>query len=421
MITNAYLPHVGGVARSVDRFSKEFRRRGHRVLVVAPEFNNMENDDPNVVRVPAIKNFNESGFSVRLPIPGLLSRRLEEFQPDIVHSHHPFLLGDTAMRVATLRNLPLVFTHHTMYEQYTHYVPGDSNWMKQFAKDMATTYANLCDCVIAPSESVAQILRQRGVETRIERIPTGIDLNRFDRGDSAQGRHRWSVRNDQFVIGHVGRLSKEKNLEFLANAVAQYVQNDPRALFLVVGEGHTKEKIASIFHRQGLANQLRLTSALKEEQLINAYHAMNVFVFSSLSETQGMVVAESMAAHLPVIALDAPGVREIVEDKVNGRLLSTHNETAFCQALHWIANRTPEEYQQLCQKARHRAEHFSATECADRVLNIYPSVAAKRNQARHEEENPWNKTIRLLETEWNLWRKRGEMATDALLDRILNA
>lgn len=420
-MTNAYLPHVGGVARSVDRFTREFRRRGHRVLVVAPEFDNMQDDDPDVVRLPAIKNFNESGFSVRLPVPGLLSRRLEEFQPDIVHSHHPFLLGDTAMRVATLRNLPLVFTHHTMYEEYTHYVPGDSEWMKQFAKEMATTYANLCDCVIAPSESIAQIITERGVNTRIVSIPTGIDLERFAHGDGQQVRRKWSINDDQFVIGHVSRLSREKNLEFLANAVARHLQQNAQGLFLVVGDGQMKEKISAIFQEHNLADQLRLTGALHGEELVNAYHAMNVFAFSSLSETQGMVVAEAMGAHLPVIALDAPGIREVVEDKENGRLLSAQDETEFSRALDWVGKLSTEDYHRLCEGAGQSAKQFSTSACADRLLGLYPGVAAERNKARKEENNPWNKMLRLLETEWNLWRKRGEVATDALLDRILKA
>ena len=130
MFTNTYLPHVGGVARSVSTFARDLVHLGLEVAVVAPHFQG-EDPDQNarvqVMRVPAIQNFNGSDFSVRLPIPFALSERIEAFNPDLIHSHHPFLLGDTAMRVARQRELPLVFTHHTMYEWYTHYVPFDSH------------------------------------------------------------------------------------------------------------------------------------------------------------------------------------------------------------------------------------------------------------------------------------------------------
>lgn len=126
MITNTYTPHVGGVARSVEAFTTAYRERGHEVLVVCPEFENAPEEGSGVVRVPAIQRFNGSDFSVVLMAPRWLRRKVEAFRPDLVHSHHPFLLGATAVRLARMLDVPLVFTHHTMYEHYTHYVPGDS-------------------------------------------------------------------------------------------------------------------------------------------------------------------------------------------------------------------------------------------------------------------------------------------------------
>jgi glycosyltransferase involved in cell wall biosynthesis len=126
MMTNTYSPFVGGVARSVESFTEEFRRRGHRVMVVAPASPGAHKSEADVLRIPAIQKFNGSDFSLRLPVPGFLFSALEKFRPDVVHSHHPYLLGDTALRISALRNVPLVFTHHSMYEKFTHYVSGDS-------------------------------------------------------------------------------------------------------------------------------------------------------------------------------------------------------------------------------------------------------------------------------------------------------
>src|SRR5919109_613171 len=174
MFTNTYLPHVGGVARSVSSYEEEFCRRGHDVRIVAPEFEGAENSTGRVLRTPAIQHFNGSDFSVRIPQPGLMADYVDDFKPDILHSHHPFLLGDSALRMAWSRRLPLVFTYHTMYEQYTHYVPLDSEALKRFVIQMSTDYCNLCSHVVAPSESVAVLLRQRGITTPITSIPTGI-------------------------------------------------------------------------------------------------------------------------------------------------------------------------------------------------------------------------------------------------------
>src|SRR5512144_419241 len=119
MVTNTFTPYVGGVANSVASFAAEYRRQGHRVLVVAPEFRDAPGGETDVIRVPAIQRFNGSDFSLRLPVPGFLFPALDRFRPDVVHSHHPYLLGDTALRIAAVRNAPLVFTHHSMYETFT--------------------------------------------------------------------------------------------------------------------------------------------------------------------------------------------------------------------------------------------------------------------------------------------------------------
>jgi len=118
MFTNTYLPHVGGVARSVKTLEDECRKLGHEVKIVAPEFANAT-ESPNVLRVPAIQNFNGSDFAVRLPAPAMIRDFIDKFEPDVIHSHHPFLLGDSALRQAWRMEIPAVFTHHTLYERYT--------------------------------------------------------------------------------------------------------------------------------------------------------------------------------------------------------------------------------------------------------------------------------------------------------------
>ena len=117
--------------------------------------------------MPAIQNFNGSDFSVRLPVPFLVDQQIDTFRPDIIHSHHPYLLGDAALRSARRRKLPLIFTHHTLYEEYTHYIAENPEKMKRFAAFLATNYANLCDAVVAPSESIRHLIIERGVSVPV--------------------------------------------------------------------------------------------------------------------------------------------------------------------------------------------------------------------------------------------------------------
>lgn len=416
MMTNTYLPHVGGVARSVSSFTEEYRRRGHRVLVVAPKFKGSPKNEPDVIRVPAIQNFNGSDFAVVLPIFSDLNDALDEFCPDLIHAHHPYLLGMTALKAARTRNLPLVFTHHTRYEYYTHYVPFDSPALKRFVIELATRYANLCDLVFAPSESIAELLRQRGVKTPIEVVPTGIRLERLEHGDRQSLRQSLGIPQEDFAVGHVGRLAPEKNLEFLTEAVASFLARQPSAHFLVAGQGPCANSMRQHLDTLGMADRFHLLGILVGQALADAYHAMDVFAFASQSETQGLVLIEAMAARVPVVALDAPGVREVVEDRSNGRLVLSKDPAAFSAALDWIFALPYSQRQALQEAARRTAERFSLPRTADLALSNYQRLLATRRLPHPEEEDEaWEQVLRRIKIEWEIVCQMAEAAGVALI------
>lgn len=422
MMTNTYTPHTGGVARSVAWFSDAIRQRGDGVLVVAPSFEDMPDEEQDVIRLPAIQNFNGSDFSVRLPIPGLVRSAVNEFNPDVVHAHHPFLLGETALRVAALRNLPTVFTHHTMYEQYTHYVPGDSPKMQRFAIRLATEFANLCDHVVAPSQSIAEVLRDRGVTSPITPIPTGIDRLRFARGDAGAAKQKHGIPNDSIVVGHVGRLAPEKNLAFTARAVCLFLQGSPQRHFLLVGEGPSLEEIQKIVAEQGVKQQVHYSNgALDGQELVDAYHAMDVFAFASHSETQGMVLAEAMAAGTPVVAVDAPGAREVVSDGKNGRLLADDDEENFAAALAWCVEQADQQRDELARHVQETAEEFSMSSCVERLLKVYSDVASGSTKEYPRDESDWAATLRMLAEQWNIVTGVANAVGEALFNTESNA
>lgn len=412
ILTNTFTPHVGGVARSVEAFAEEYRRREHRVLIIAPEFPNLPREEVDVVRVPAIQNFNASDFSVALPLYPWLDKTIDAFRPDIVHSQHPFLLGMSAVRIARYRKLPLVFTHHTLYERYTHYVPGDSPMLKRFAIELGTRYANLSDQVFAPSESVRDLLHERGVTTPIAVVPTGVHPAQFAHGDGRAVRQQHGIPEDAFVVGHLGRLAPEKNLDFLAQAVAEFVGAGRRAHFLVVGTGPSESAMRYIFAQAGIAARLHFAGVLQRQELVDALHAMNVFAFASTSETQGMVLTEAMAAGLPVVALDAPGAREVIKDRINGRLLQDATPAAFAAALHWVAGLSPAQTHDVRSAARATAEEFSMPRSADKALSCFERLSAGVDIGTGKRS--WEDLIALIKAEWDILKSVAEAGDAAL-------
>lgn len=418
MMTNTYLPHVGGVARSVSTFAEEYRKRGHGVLVVAPNFEGKppsKRSEAIVERVAAIQNFNGSDFSVRLPLAASLSDRLDAFQADIIHAHHPFLLGDTALRVATGKNVPIVFTHHTRYEDYTHYVPFDSPALKEIAINLPTRFANLCDGVIAPSESLAKLIRKRGVQVPVKVVPTGIDVKSFASANGANFRAKFKIPPRAFVVGHVGRLAPEKNLGYLAEAVALFLKRSRGTWFLVVGGGPSEEKMKATFAKHGVADRLVLAGKHTGRSLHEAYRAMDVFAFASKSETQGMVLAEAMAAALPVVALNASGVREVMRDGKNGFMLPGRaSPERFAKELENLRGNGVLR-RAFRREASATAELFSRERCATLALEFYEEIRRATRRERLENTlNPWGTVLQRLGLEWDLLATRAQTVANAV-------
>jgi len=280
--------------------------------------------------------------------------------------------------------------------------------------DLTTGYCNLCDAVIAPSETVADLLAGRGVTAPVTVIPTGVDLRDFEGAGGAAFRSAAGIPERAFLVGHVGRLAPEKNMGFLAEAAAGFLAGRPEARFLLVGEGPSKEDVLAVFRRNGLSDRIHTFGALQGKALASAYNAMDVFAFASLTETQGMVLTEAMAAGVPVAALDAPGAREVVRDGENGRLVPGPDADAFRDALRWVAERTPEERRRLAERVAATAREFSMTRCAAKQLAVYETLAGGRRAPREIDASPWTSARKLVGKEWEILRNIARAAGEAV-------
>jgi 1,2-diacylglycerol 3-alpha-glucosyltransferase len=291
-----------------------------------------------------------------------------------------------------------------LYEKYTHYVPLDSTRLENFVISLASLYANHCDQVIAPSRSIAQLLRARGIHTPIAEIATGVDISFFAAGRGAVFRAAFGIAADALVIGHVGRLAAEKNLDYLAQAVRLFIGDHPKAVFLVVGTGPRKEHIRHIFAAAGMAHHLIMPGQLTSRSLADAYRAMDLFVFASFSETQGLVLTEAMAAGLPVITLDASGVRDVVEDGINGRLMRAATPVGEFAGAIQAAFADPAQMRRWGRAGVQTAIRHSRRACASRLADLYQHVLARRwgGHTTMKELGALESMISRIKLEWEL-------------------
>ena len=416
MFTNTYTPHVGGVARSVSELAEGLRRAGDEVLVVAPEFENMALEETGVLRMPAVQNFAGSDFSVPLPLTRSLASAIEDFAPEIIHSHHPFLLGDTALRASSYLDVPVVFTHHTRYELYGHYVAQDSVLLKRLALSLSLGYCDLCDGVIAPSRSIAEFLAAHDVRTPVSVVPTGVDVSCFSAGVRARGRTAFSIPEAAFLVGHVGRLAPEKNLDFLVSALVLFLQQNADGHVLIVGGGPSRRTMEQAVEVGQVGDRVHFGGVLKGAALADAYAAMDVFAFSSFSETQGLVLVEAMTAGCPVVALDAPGVRDVVIDGGNGRLLPGDADALlFAATLGEIAGAGKENHQMMRDAAHKTAAAYAIDETVARTRAYYQRIIAEKCNQPDETDSLWMRARRSIAREMDIFGNFAHAAADAIL------
>jgi len=296
-------------------------------------------------------------------------------------------------------------------------MPGNSKWMKRFVKTLATHYANLCDQVFVPSESIQSLIVKRGVTTPVNVVPTGVELDHFENGSKHLSRIALGLPEDAFVVGHLGRLSQEKNIPFLITSIIRFLQRNDHfgdTRCLIAGSGPLESMVRQRFAEADLSERLHMAGVLTSDDAISeAYHAMDVFAFASRSETQGMVITEAMAAGVPVVALDAPGVREVVDSYRNGTLLLTEDVQLFSNALHDMSRVDALEYDRLSRGARYTAERGSIEFTANTALELYSRLRNYNTAHRVPDYPLWVDALHVLRSEMEIFKSTAQSVAES--------
>src|SRR5215216_458769 len=321
--TNFYLPVVNGVARSVQSFREALTAMGHNVFVFAQE-DDYEDTEPFIFRYPSLRLPLAVDIPTALPVSSFVDQLIPKLKLDVIHTHHPVLLGQTAATKARDLNLPLVFTFHTQYQEYTHYFPFPQEQVQEFLKNTIMNwmreFMRKCQHIVIPSESMRSILvNDYGLVDRFTVIPTGIDIAPYKRADGAALRSERGWNDDKVIIS-VGRLAEEKNWITLLQAFALAQKRHPKIRLVLLGDGPQAETLRQLAGELGITERVTFTGNVPFNDVPTYFKAADLFAFASLTETQGLVTLEAMASGLPVVAVDASGTRDILEDGKQGFL-----------------------------------------------------------------------------------------------------
>ncbi len=396
LMTNNYKPFVGGVPISVERLKEGLKRSGQEVTVFAPTYPGQEAEE-DVFRYATLKKHFMGGIVLPNPVDWHIEQEFKKQRFDLIHVHHPMLIGRTAVYLARKYNIPLVFTYHTRYEQYLGYFAGmrkleqgagrhggyrgelerrmvrciKEKWMPAYLH----TFLKHCDCVIAPTKGIRDYLEGTlGIEgNRLFVLPTGIEDGSFHVPPDARAavRHAYGAEGCPLFLS-VSRMAPEKNVEFLLESLAIARARSQTAFkVLLVGDGPARKAYQMRAKKLGLENVVIFTGAIPNGELPPFYAAADAFLFASKTETQGIVVLEAFAGGTPVYGVRASGVSDLVRDGYNGRLTQEDPEAFAGKILDILKGREPGE---LAQNAYACALEYSETEVARKALNLYNKV-----------------------------------------------
>ncbi|NLJ75810.1 MAG: glycosyltransferase family 4 protein [Peptococcaceae bacterium] len=379
IFTDSYLPYTSGVVRSIQTFNEELTKLGHDVYIFAPNYKNCS-EDSKIFRFASIPSPTNRDFTVALPFSLKLRPTIKQLNLDLIHVHSPFLLGRLGARYARKINVPLVFTYHTLYEHYVHYMPFTKSGSKDiaqiaqsFSKDLAQKvsrdFCNLCDLVIVPTGVVADYLQEIGVKTVLKKVPTGIKTAEYKKGEQEWLRKEYKISPDDKILIFVGRLGQEKNIPFMLESFRVVKNRVNNVVLLIVGGGPEEAELKKIAVDLDLEDSIVFTGTLSPQDVINCYAGSNIFVFSSLSETQGIVITEAKAAGLPVVAIRANGAAEMVEDGVDG-YLTTPSTEEFAERIISLLN-NDEHRSRMGKNAERNAAALDSVNCTTMLLNCY--------------------------------------------------
>lgn len=372
LATESYLPYVSGVTVSVDALARGLGAAGHEVLVLAPRPVDGEErvlvgspgPEPAHAWLPSyqLPRVAPPGYRMPLPLPASRAmRRARAFVPEVVHAHSPFVTGLLARGLAREAGVPLVFTHHTRFADYRHYLGPLAGPGARLTDAYLRRFWAGCAAVIAPSRDLAAEIGDRlppEARERVYAIPTGIDVEGIRALPAADVRAAAGWSADALVVASLGRLAPEKSPMVVLDAVAHALPEAPRLRLLVIGGGPSEADVRARAQETDLVGHVHLTGALPRPEALARLRGADLFAFASRTETQGLVLAEALAAGLPTVALDGPGVRDTVRDGQDGVVVTGGEAGGLGRALAALAN-DPARRGAMAERAARDADRFS--------------------------------------------------------------
>jgi len=373
MLSDVFFPRVNGVSTSIQTFRHDLAARGCETWLIAPEYPKSWQDDERVLRQPSRYLAFDPEDRMMKSGATLDACMTLAGKVDVLHVQTPFVAHHIGIKAARALQVPVVETYHTFFEEYLHhYLPLlPAGIARAIARTFSRRQCNGVDAVIAPSQQLADVLRRYGVTRPIETIPTGLNLDEFAGGDGDAFRARYGIALGRPVMLLVGRVAHEKNIGFLLEVLAEVARSVPKVLFVIAGEGPALPALKRAAAEARLDRHVLFVGYLdRRGPLLDCYRAADVFVFASRTETQGLVLLESLALGVPVVSTAVLGTKEVLANAA-GALVVREDVNEFAAAVTRVLTE-PALRATLASAGREFVERqWSSREMARRLFELY--------------------------------------------------
>ncbi len=371
MFTDTYEPQVNGVVTSIKRFTSELRKMGHEVYIFSPASPELKKSNlTHSFRSISFRNYPE--YRIALP---LIKGCQKKF--DVIHVHSPLSVGLAGVALAKYYKLPLIGTFHTQLPEYTHYlikrdrirkIKPVEKITKRFAWKYCSWFYNHCDCVIAPTEDMKEILSKHKFRKRIIVLPTGTDIKK-NKNSRSFLRKKYSFSPSDKIILHVGRITKEKNIEIILDAMKTVIKKNDAKL-IITSDGPMRSELEKYAEALGISDNVIFTGYISDHALNDYYQLSDVFVMASKTETQGIVLIEAAANSLPSVVLDADVTAAFVRQNKTGLVA---NKKDFAKKLQYMLNnnKIKNNLKKNCLSA---AKKYDIKKCTDDLVQAYSEL-----------------------------------------------
>jgi 1,2-diacylglycerol 3-alpha-glucosyltransferase len=370
IFTNTYWPTVNGVAVSATNLREGLITLGHEVFVFAPDDKDLEKlkEQENVFRYPSF-NIKEIA-DYELALPSLkIHEILEKNSFDIVHTEHPLWIGNWGMSYAKKTDTPIITTVHTQYDLYAKLIPLPQEILVPILQKRLNRYLNNVDLVTTPGEGSKQRLIKQGVKTPIRVVSNATDLSSYWKAKGDEVRSKLVKNKDEKLIGFVGRLSKEKDVSVLLDAMSLLLKKMSNVKLVLIGDGPDRKELEQ--KAKTISNQIVFLGKIDHKRIPDYYAAFDIFLSASQSEVQPMTFAEAMATGTPIVVFDVAGCNDMVKNNENGLLVDPKKGAQGLAEAATQILMSPKELKKLSAQATKWASRYDLTTATKDMVSAY--------------------------------------------------